>query len=159
MSQSPFVDYLESLSQDKAAMAALRRGLGKGGGDAAMYRYVVPFIPEKGHDAWRYFAVAALFGYHHDMLDSNNNVGQAMHELEQNDSLEKRFAWLVDSNVEDLPLRLKSIFSLLKSKKIGVDYRQLFKDLKHWEHPDRFVQLEWAKGFYTAAKTEEDKTK
>lgn len=158
MSQSPFVEYLESLSQDKAAMAALRRGLGKGGGDPAMYRYVVPFIPDKGqYDAWRYFTVAALFGYHHEAPRDGHNLGQAMSALEHNDSLEKRFAWLVDANAEDLPARLKSIFSLLKSKKIGVDYRQLFKDLKHWDHPDRFVQLSWAKGFYAAASTDEEK--
>ena len=157
MKRSPFVEYLKSLAGDRAAMAALRRGLGKPGGDPAMYRYVVPFIGDKERHAWRYFTVAALFGYHHDRLDGDNNVGKAMGTLERNDSLEKRFAWLVDSDTEDLPVRLKSIFSLLKSKGIGVDYHRLFADLGGWDHPDRYVQLAWAKGFYRASSSEETK--
>ncbi len=50
---------------DRAALAALRRGLGKGVGEASeMYPYVVPALP-RGIEGWGescYYLIAALFG-------------------------------------------------------------------------------------------------
>jgi len=63
----PFVEYLESLRDDRAALAALRRGLGQPPGTvASMYPYVVRWL---GDDTppWQeaaYYLIAALFAYH-----------------------------------------------------------------------------------------------
>ncbi len=159
MRDSPLVDYLLDNREDRAMMAALRRGLGRREGHVAMYPFVIPYMPKEEHRSryWIYFTVAALFGYHHDPLAKRVSMGEAMSRLERNDSLEKRFLWLLDSEVEELPKRLKSVVSLLKSKGVGLDYHRLFYDLFHWEHPDHFVQLRWAEDFF-ADKTD-DKTK
>jgi CRISPR type I-E-associated protein CasB/Cse2 len=68
MTQSqPFITYLESLREDRGALAALRRGLGQPPGTAReMYPYVVRWLPAEA-SAQReaaYFLVAALFAYH-----------------------------------------------------------------------------------------------
>jgi CRISPR system Cascade subunit CasB len=135
-------------------MAALRRGLGKTKGHVAMYPFVVPYLPDNAQEAWRYFTVAALFGYHHDPLEEGVSLGGAMARLERNDTLKKRFTWLLDATVDELPSRLKSVVSLLKSKKIGLDYNRLLSDLGYWDHPDGFVQLRWARDFYGLEKKE-----
>ena len=148
MRDSPLVSYLMKHREDRGMMAALRRGLGKTKGHVAMYPYVVPYLPDNAREAWRYFTVAALFSYHHDPLEEGVSLGGAMARLERNDTLQKRFTWLLDATIDELPFRLKSVVSLLKSKKIGLDYHRLFYDLGYWDHPDGFVQLRWARDFY-----------
>ena len=54
-------------TEDRAALAALRRGLGKAPGDvAAMHPLIVPFLPDDGNarddEAW--YLVGSLFGLH-----------------------------------------------------------------------------------------------
>ena len=155
MRDSPLVSYLMKHREDRGMMAALRRGLGKTKGHVAMYPFVVPYLPENAQEAWRYFTVAALFGYHHDPLEEGVSLGGAMAKLKDNDNdndndtvQKKRFTWLLDATVDELPSRLKSVVSLLKSKKIGLDYNRLLSDLGYWDHPDGFVQLRWARDFY-----------
>ena len=154
------VDYLLRNREDRAMMASLRRGLGKVRGHPVMYPYVVLFLPDDDKKvrwhSWRYFTVAALFGYHPEHVEGRS-IGEALSRLERNDSLQKRFTWLLDSTTEELPMRLKSMVSLLKSKKIGIDYHKLFKDLSHWDHPDRFVQLAWANDFYKTTNKNQNK--
>jgi CRISPR system Cascade subunit CasB len=153
-----FVTHLEGLREDRGAMAALRRGLGKALGDPAMYRYVVPFLDRYRSRDWIYFTVAALYGYHHDpTINDGTNLGASMGALDRNDSLLRRFSWLLDSRTDELPSRLKSIVSLLKSKNVPIDYHRLFRDLMAWDHPDRYVQLNWARSFYqTESKNEKE---
>jgi len=148
MRDSPLVSYLMKHREDRGMMASLRRGLGKTKGHVAMYPFVVPYLPDNAQEAWRYFTVAALFGYHHDPLEEEVSLGGAMARLERNDTLQKRFIWLLDATVDELPSRLKSVVSLLKSKKIGLDYNWLLSDLGYLDHPDGFVQLRWARDFY-----------
>ncbi|BBG66617.1 CRISPR-associated protein, Cse2 family [Hydrogenimonas sp.] len=158
MSEYSFIEYLEKLEEDRGAMAALRRGLGKASGDPEMYRYVVPFLDRYRSNDWIYFTIAALYGYHHDpTIEDGRNLGASMGALERNDSLQWRFSWLLDSQSDELPSRLKSVVSLLKSKNIPIDYRRLLRDLLAWEHPDRYVQLNWARSFYqTESKNEKE---
>ncbi len=69
MSEVPFIARLQALAarDDRGALAALRRGLGKPPGAAAeMHPYVAPFLPD---EAWTWrnqslYVVAALFGLH-----------------------------------------------------------------------------------------------
>jgi CRISPR system Cascade subunit CasB len=153
--RDPFIAYLEKLKEDRGAMAHLRRGLGKGLGDAAMYRYVVPFLDHYRKNDWVYFTIGALFGYHHDPTSHDGkNLGASLAQLEKNESLQKRFTWLLDSETDELPARLKSVVSLLKSKNIPIDYSRLRKDLLAWDHPDHYVQLNWARAFFSTEKTE-----
>jgi len=143
---SSFVTFLIDHGNDRAMRAALRRGLGKAEGHPAMYPYVVPFLGD-AKDMWRYFTVAALFGAFPEH-EEGVSFGKALGKLERNDSLKKRFTWLLDATIEELPMRLKSMVSLLKSKHIAFDYYGLFKDLSNWDSPKHFVQLNWAEDFY-----------
>src|SRR6266511_1251547 len=64
-----FVQYLQGFvdREDRAPLAALRRGLGKAPGEAAeMHRYVLPFLPRKSpwSEEQAYYLVAALFAWH-----------------------------------------------------------------------------------------------
>src|SRR5450759_404004 len=69
LEREPLVGYLERLrdKDDRGALAALRRALGKPPGEAPeAYPYVVPFLPREV-SAWQeqvYYLVAALFAVH-----------------------------------------------------------------------------------------------
>ena len=150
----PFVAYLEGLRDDRGALAALRRGLGQPPGTVAdMYRYVVPWLPS---DAPRYreaayYLIAALFAYH-PAPGSTGNMGQhfahAWDAQGDNTALERRFTVLLAAHPDDLGDHLRQAISFLKSQDIPVNWHQLLRDVGAWGHPDRYVQQQWARGFW-----------
>jgi CRISPR system Cascade subunit CasB len=149
--ESPFVKSLEKLAFDnnRAALAQLRRGLGKKEGTAEMYRYVVPFLdPEKKYGTEQFFLIASLFALHPKPTRgvSMGKVFRAM--AEKSASVEKRFEQLLSVDADDLDGHLRQAVSLAKSKGVSIDFHQLFIDLKGWGHPDRYVQLRWARDFW-----------
>lgn len=151
--ESSFVRSLEKLyeNKDRAALAKLRRGLGRKGGTSEMYRYVVPYFdPERSYDTERYFLVASLFALHPDSAARGTNMGRVFRAMkeEKSPSVEKRFENLLSVDVEDLAGHLRQAVSLAKSKGVRVDFHQLFSDIKNWNHPERFVQLQWARDFW-----------
>lgn len=149
--ESPFVKSLEKLAFDnnRAALAKLRRGLGKKEGTAEMYRYVVPFLdPEKKSGTEQFFLIASLFALHPKPTRgvSMGKVFRAM--AEKSASVEKRFEQLLSVDVDDLDGHLRQAVSLAKSKGVSIDFHQLLYDVKGWDHPDRYVQLRWALDFW-----------
>lgn len=164
-----FVGALEDLLKmdDRAAMAALRRGLGKRPGAAMeMHPYVVPYtqglIYERDEEP--YYIVAALFGFYPTKRwQSYNEKGQtnlgASFKLlaaqnEGGESIQRRFVALLNCDAEDLPDHLRQAISLLKSKDIPVDWLQLLRDIKRWESDERRVQRRWARAFWGDATKE-----
>jgi CRISPR system Cascade subunit CasB len=156
-----FVEYLEELdrNEDRAALAALRRSLGKSPGEAAeAHRYVLPFNPATWEES-AYYLVGGLFALHpqswrRDERDKSlTNLGASFAWLGSVDSksIEKRFVALLNCHEEDLTEHLRHAIGLLRSKEIPVDWVQLLKDLRNWNHPDRFVQLSWARAFWGRA--------
>jgi CRISPR system Cascade subunit CasB len=150
-----FVKSLEKLYHDKdrAALAKLRRGLGKKGGTPEMCRYVAPYLPDdaKPHVMERYFLIASLFALHPDPATRGTSMGKVFRAMmETSQSVEKRFENLLTADAEDLSGYLRQAISLAKSKKVRVDFHQLFYDidLKNWNRPDRRVQLQWARDFW-----------
>jgi CRISPR system Cascade subunit CasB len=155
-----FIEYLESLSQreDRAALAALRRGLGRPPGTVPdMYRYVVPWLPADAppwiEDAA--YTVAALFAFHPQSGGAGNmgaHFGQARARDPQGDhtALERRFTALLAAHPEDLPVYLRQAVSFLRSKEVPVHWGQLLYDLRDWGHPERRtrVQKRWARAFW-----------
>jgi CRISPR system Cascade subunit CasB len=163
MSQIPepvdhFIGSLEDLEKadDRAALAALRRGLSKEPGTAAeMYPVVVPRLPfglSPRQEDWYYF-IAALFAAHPEP-GGQGNLGKAFAHLKaakNSESVEKRFVALLNSHEDDLPGHLRHAASLLQSRNVPVDWRQLLYDVQYWGHPDRFVQRRWARDFWAVA--------
>jgi CRISPR system Cascade subunit CasB len=152
---------------DRAALAALRRGLGKGPGEAAeLYRYVVPYARPEPTDA--HYVVASLFGLHpkswlvsastgRSRKRRPTNLGVSMGRLREIErerrggdasSVEQRFTALLNAHAADLPEHLRRVVSLLKAREVRVDWAQLLHDLRRWDAPGREVQRAWAEAYW-----------
>ena len=155
-----------------AALAALRRGLGKSPGEAAeMFPYVIPWCGGEMSEYRQndYFLVASLFALHQgraaphpSISDSRrNSLGgsfQLVAKKTESGSIEKRFVAMLNASREELDSHLRHAIALLKAHEIGVDWAQLLHDLKDWEWSSRPVQRRWASGFWYETATPGDKT-
>lgn len=181
-----FIDYLEWLlerSEDsRAAMAKLRRGMGKPPGAVPeMDRYVLTHLPESANFRQEepYYLVAALFAYWYQSKNKaetvkEGNLGKSLRNLVKKQisegadrensekGIEKRLNALLNSHRDDLPEHLRRIIGLLRAKDVPIYWAQLLYDIQHWDAENRFVQHAWAKGFWTTnrestpAKTEKE---
>jgi CRISPR system Cascade subunit CasB len=171
-----FIGHLEKLvkEQDRGALAALRRGLGKPPGTAReMDRHVLPYLPpesglpasprEKQENA--YYLVGALFAYWHQGKDSmaknqSGNMGASLRALvdkevvdggDRDDAekrVEKRLVALLNCHRDDLPEHLRHTIGLLKSQEIPINWLQLLNDVQNWQRESRDVQRRWARQFW-----------
>lgn len=151
--ESPFVKSLEKLyhEKDRAALAKLRRGLGKKEGTPEMYRYVVPYLLQEPKQSVieRYFLIASLFASHPEPAVRGISMGKVFRAMtEGSTSVEKRFENLLSVDVEDLSAYLRQAVSLAKSKKVRIDFHRLLEDLEKWHYSDRRVQRQWALDFW-----------
>lgn len=150
----PFVEYLESLRDDRGALAALRRGLGQPPGVvSSMYPYVVPWIPDGASRRAEaiYYLIAALFAYHPDAGGAGNmghHFAAARDPQGDDTALERRFTALLAAHPDDLDFYLRQAVSFLRSKAVPIHWHQLFSDLRRWGDKDRSVQREWARAFW-----------
>jgi CRISPR system Cascade subunit CasB len=149
-----FIEYLEGLRDDRAALAALRRGLGQPPGTVPdMYRYVVPWLPADA-PPWREeatYLVAALFAYHPaagGTGNMGNHFARARDPQSDNTAIERRFTALLAAHPDDLGFYLRQAVSFLRSKEVPVDWHRLLSDVLVWGHPDRYVQKRWARAFW-----------
>lgn len=155
----PFIDYLKSLaeSQNRGALAALRRGLGQPPGTAAeTFRYVEPWLGERRSAAREgaYYLVASLFAYH-PMFTDQGNMGTHMDQARTEGNagaLERRFTILLAAHADDLPNYLRQAISFLKSKDVPVNWNELLWDLQNWDEKRddsrQSVQKKWAGAFW-----------
>jgi CRISPR system Cascade subunit CasB len=154
LKEHPFIASLEKLrdAKDRAGLARLRRGLGKRMGTPEMFPYVVPYLPERPREQEHYFVVAALFAMHPAESPRGMSLGGAFRriweESERSESIEKRFMNLLSRDVDDIGAHLRHVVSLARSRNVPIDYHRLLYDLKYWDHPDRGVQLAWARDFW-----------
>lgn len=161
-----FITYLQSFvdRDDLGALASLRRGLGKKpGATPAMYRYIVPLLPENP-PPWQeksFYLLAALFAAH-PMSTKQGNLGNHLARARSDnneDALERRFTALLSAHPDDLPNYLRQTISLLKSEEVPVNWDQLLKDLQWWSHPeygDR-IRKRWATSFWGYRQTLSEK--
>lgn len=167
-----FVSYLQRLAEreDRGALAALRRGLGQPPGTvAAMYPYVVPWLPAEARP-WQeaaYYLVAALFALH-PAPGGVGNLGYSFRLAERQEpgergaderasANERRFVALLAAHPDDLPDRLRQAISFLASKEVPVNWHQLFRDIARWADASRRVQNEWARAYWGRDRQEENK--
>jgi CRISPR system Cascade subunit CasB len=157
--QHPFITYLESRRDDRAVLAALRRGLGQPPGAVpAMFPYVVPFLGETT-GFWleqAYYMLAALFGFHPES-SSQGNMGTHFAVLRRRslsgEAVERRFVALMAAHPDDLDFHLRQAISLLKSKEVPVNWHRLMRDVLRWYHPDSriWVHRQWAAEFWQSS--------
>ncbi len=160
-----FIKYLISLkeSENRAALAQLRRGLGKPPGSVPQtYPYVVPWIQGISEtESKAFFLVSSLFAMHPETANDGTlgiTFFSIWKDAGQSPSIEKRFVQLLNSNVDELPGRLRHAVSLAASKKVPVNYAQLLSDLRYWNNENRWVQQKWAKQFWTPGQDERSNT-
>jgi len=156
--QSPFVEYLTSLTpeKDRGVLAVLKRGLRyPPAEDVDMYRYIARFVPESHRGTWRekiFYLVASLYAFHplstSENLNFGNHMAAAARQMVNPDSTERRFALLLNVDSDDLAGYLRQAVSFLKSKDVKVNWKNLFEDLNLWDLPGRPAQKRWANGFW-----------
>jgi CRISPR system Cascade subunit CasB len=164
---SPFFQRLYKIARDKdrANLSSLRKSLGRAeGAQLLAYPVIGSFLPSKQR-AWdeaKFILIAGLFASHIDLenpkLSFKGDFGASFKNFQKAcaaespgayDGIDKRFSHLLESEAEDLPIRLRHAVSLLKSKSIDIDWPQLLKDLIGWGNPDRYVQKQWARSYWT----------
>ena len=153
--ENPYVKHLERLrdTNDRGALATLRKGMSEVPGTSTdQYPYVVPWIPEESN-AWKeqtYFLIGGLFALHPEGRGKGNmgSVFKKMRILTDSESVEKRFVAILNAHPEDFHIHLRHAISLAKSKDISIEWDQLFYDIIYWNHPQKFVQKQWAKAFW-----------
>jgi len=151
----PFITYLESLREDRAALARLRRGLGRPAGTVAdMFPYVAPWVPPEAHRTLEdaHYLIAALFASHPDAGGAGNmgeHFRRVVREYERSaTAVERRFTALLAAHPDDLDFYLRQAVSFLRSKAVPVNWHRLYADIRWWGHPERWVQRQWARSFW-----------
>jgi CRISPR system Cascade subunit CasB len=149
-------------SPNRAVLAHLRRGL-DGPLDYTLSRvgWLFRRVPESKDDVLLRSAIlsAGLFAWvKGDCRQTEGvNFGAAFGAgltLDEKQQREKRFIDLLDTDAEELPYKLRQAITLIARDGVGLDWVQLIRDLGRWGRPQRRVQKEWARRFWSAAETE-----
>lgn len=164
--EHPLIAHLKALQQrdDRGALAALRRGLGRPPGAVAeMHPHVARFLPP-GRWNWYHeclYIVAALFGLHPDPpWSESGDMGDAFRRMaeaesqrlgEVPDSIEGRFVALLKCHRDDLADHLRHAVSLARSRDVGINWEKLLRDLRNWNSEQRWIQRRWARSFWGRA--------
>jgi CRISPR system Cascade subunit CasB len=161
-----FVAALERL--DAGGRARLKRNAGRTLAEARdIHRVFFQALPYevREHEQEDYFLIATLFPLvaHHAQAGSLGATLRQVHHLRgaphanrenhQVSSLERRFQTLLDSDREQLPFRLRQAVRLIAAHRdeARLNWEQLLRDVRQWEHPERFVQLRWARDYFVGS--------
>lgn len=152
---SGFIEWLEDMNaRDTKVRAVLRRSLAFDPGvHIPAFPYVEPFLRGEG-EGWRgqmHYLVAGLWAAHWREGRAAATVSLAkscaQHQINGGSaSTERRFIHLLDADHEQLPHRLRQMVGLLSEQ--ALDFQALLGDLLFWSHPDKRVQITWARAFY-----------
>jgi CRISPR system Cascade subunit CasB len=166
---NPLVAHLYDLVKDpkrpdRAALAALRRGLGKAPGTVPeLYPHVEPYVTGASKDEVdAAYVVASLFSIHPlpwtqpDGVPRNTSFGWTLRHIRfrddgsEDEGTARRFLAALNCDREALPTHLRQLFSLLHARapEAPVNWARLIGDLVAWEEPNRHVQRRWAEGFW-----------
>lgn len=158
--QDQFIERLTGLSQGE--LAQLKRSAGKPvalsrGAIGTFYRILPRPVPRRDEEI--YFVVATLFGL--NKYKKTGNFGLSMKEVKRksgSDGTDRRFTVLLDSELDErsgqhfggeLAYRLRQCVKLTASKEVGIDWVQLLDDLLSWSYPEKWVQKQWARTYFT----------
>ncbi len=152
------IQHLERLAErdDRGALAALRRGLGKPPGTVpATFPHVAPFVPASAQGRPQeaaYYMVASLFAQHPEWQGAGD-FGWTFRQLGDHPSAEARFRALLECDAQELHHHLRHAVSLAHSSKrrAPVSYTLLLKHALQWDHPARWVQRTWASSYWGEA--------
>lgn len=145
-----FVEYLRDLAaiDDRGALAALRHGFVN---PLRALPYVARFLPNPGSRRAEdtLLLLGGLFALH--PISGATSLASALRQLaERSDSVELRFRGLLDCDREDLPHHLRHAVALAAGAEIPIDFEDLLRAIRAWDHESHFVQRRWARDFWSA---------
>ena len=171
--------YIANRSTDVAALARLRRGVGKPAGsvlDILEFTYAEEFVRDSRRDDPTPAEVAAhvcltLFAVHQQsqrerMHRKGHRLGRSIRKLiaDQGNSnyvdhaVARRFAMLgTADSLDELAHHLRGMAQLMRAKSVPLDYGMLAADLLRWQWsggPAR-VRLGWGRDFHRSPKQPE----
>lgn len=163
---------------NRAALAALRRALGKPIGETLdAFPYVIPLLPQGLHpwDEQCYYLVASLFALYPEPWTSarRQSLGLAMRLMARKQSdersggddasdesenvgskldaaVERRFVALLNASSDGFATHLRYAVTLLKSNDQRIDWARLLCDARGWQYPARRVQRAWGHDFWAS---------
>jgi len=158
--EEEFIERIEQLDTGKLAM--LRRGCGERDAIAGKCPWFYGVLRGEGNETTSYLVASLMAQYstskiksgsHRDEGDFGSTLKKAFN-ASGSESMKRRFLILLDSDYNsytgegDLPYRLRQMIRYVAHLRLGVDWPQLFDDIKLWNHPDKYVQKRWARSFY-----------
>lgn len=166
------IDLVEELSQfarpenpNRAVLAHLRRGIDHGlDYPLARIGWLFQRVPESREEILLRSAIlaAGLFAWVKGdcphILGVNFGAAFGSGPLEHKQQREKRFIDLLDTDVKELAYKLRQAVTLIARDGVGLDWVRLIKHLRYWDDPDRRVQIEWARGFWSTSEPEPNVT-
>ncbi len=161
--EGQLIDYLEELAQneDRGALAALRKGLGKSPGSVPeMFEHIIPYISQGAstEEENACFMIASLFASYPNG-SGEGDMGATFRRIANttgSDSVEGRFIALLKCHPDELPEHLRHAVALARSKEAAIDWGQLLFDVKRWDDQDRSVQRRWARSFWEPSSDQRD---
>jgi CRISPR system Cascade subunit CasB len=169
--------YLANRSNDVAALARLRRGVGKPAGsvlDILEFTYDEEFVRDSRRDDPTPAEVSAhvcltLFAVHQQsqrerMHRKGHRLGRSIRALipDQGNyvghAVARRFAMLgTADSLDELVHHLRGMAQLMRAKSVALDYGMLAADLLRWQWPGSSarVRLGWGRDFHRSPKQPE----
>lgn len=153
---STLIESLEERSKKESKVRAiLKRSLAF---DPGTYPPAFPYVEYRLSSDdynWKrtvYYLISGVWALHWRERTEKSSLSfpEACRKLyfdkDESTSIERRFITLLDSDEDQLAYRLRQMISLLKD--YAIDFNLLQNDLISWNHPEKFVQIKWAKVFY-----------
>ena len=169
-------------SETKAALANMRRGVGKTPGEIpTLWGLLFDGFPEDlmGYGGtpsaaeWAVYTALTLFAVHQqsksltDAFMSQNDmkfgkavrllVPAAKSEGDEFERIRRKFNIVATSaDIRELSHHMRGLIQLLRGSSIPLDYPKLASDLYEWQFPDGLlrVRLNWGQDFYRASTRE-----
>lgn len=162
----------------RAALAELRRGVGKKPGDIPqLWGYFLQDMPEEffgnkepSKAEWAIYTALTLFALHQQGKDPKTDcmykegcsfgtaVNRLVHDEDERERVARRFyAVATASSMEELSHHMRGIIQLLRGEGIPIDYPMLAADLYRYQFNSLVsnVRLKWGQDFYRITITEE----
>lgn len=175
---------IQRLVHSKAALAQLRRGIGKEMGEIpALMGFVLPSEPLTPLDAGEtkaekaLYTALTLYAFHQQgseacvsagmqeeemAVSRRNSFGHAVrklvHKPEEEEAVLRRFdKVLTAKDVTELAVHARGLIGLLKKEKVSLDYPSFALDLYWFQQADarRNVLLKWGKDYYMKQREED----
>ncbi len=144
--------FLQNLSAlDAGGKARLKRDAGKPlaeGQCLGLFYRLLPYGLSAAQEEI-FFLLATLY----PLADGGptGNFGASLRRArdpKNNKGLDRRVEILLDSDIAQLPFRLRQAVRFLKSSRVSVNWQQLLKDLLRWNYANRAVQKQWARSYF-----------